>query len=259
MVLASASVKELAIINRNGQTLCTDRGDAFVVRDVVATAPTSDSEITLDIVRTTESNERLLRVRRLASKGKASFSALVPVDQLLPRVAPNGQIGTVIGTAGKNLSESKQTDPIVARAVSKRYGPVATIKTIRHGAIANHDDLRRISIVFTAIAAIVILLFAILVRRWQSNDRLTVVQSALISDELVPYYQPIVDINSGKLLGAENHKCMLPLTSLPNTSVTRPLSMTSVPSSRRRKSGSRKSDKCQRASCSENLHDRPPQ
>ena len=167
--------------------------------------------------------------------------------------------GTVIGTAGKNLSESKQTDPIVARAVSKRYGPVATIKTIRHGAIANHDDLRRIGIVFTAIAAIVIILFAIFVRRWQSNDPLTVVQSALISDELVPYYQPIVDINSGKLLGAENHKCMLPLTSLPNTSVTRPLSMTSVPSSRRRKSGSRKSDKCQRASCSENLHDRPPQ
>ena len=215
MVFASASVKELAIVNRNGQTLCTDRGDAFVLRDVVATAPTSDSEIALDIVRTAESNERLLRVRRLASKGKASFSALVPVDQLLPRVAPNGQIfsghaqlaladGTVIGTAGKNPSESnQQTDPIVARAVSKRYGPVATIKAIRHGAIANQDDLRRIGIVFTAIAANVIILFAIFVRRWRSNDPLIVVQRALISDELVPYYQPIVDINSGKLLGAE--------------------------------------------------------
>ena len=217
MVFASASVKELAIVSRTGQTLCTDRGDAFVLRDVVATAPTSDSEIALDIVRTAESNERLLRVRRLASKGKASFSALVPVDQLLPRVAPNGQIfsgqaqlaladGTVIGTAGKNLSESKQADPIVARAVSERYGAVATIKAIRHGAIANHDDLRRIGIVFTAIAANVIILFAIFVIRWRSNDPLIVIQRALISDELVPDYQPIVDINSGKLVWAPRYQ-----------------------------------------------------
>ena len=39
-------------------------------------------------------------------------------------------------------------------------------------------------------------------RLQQSPRRNAHLQSALISDELVPYYQPIVDINSGKLLGA---------------------------------------------------------
>lgn len=215
MVFASASIRELAIVDQNGQTLCTDRGAAFVERDVVAVAPTSNSGIMLDIVRTAEGDERLLRVRRLASKGRASFSALVPADQLLPRIAPNGQIfsghaqlaladGTVIGMAGKIPRESEQqADPIVARAESKLYGPIATVMTVRRGAIASHEDLRRIGIVFTAMAAIAVLLFAIIVRRWQFNDPLAKIQSALISDELVPYYQPIVDINSGKLLGAE--------------------------------------------------------
>lgn len=94
MVLASASVKELAIINRNGQTLCRHRPIPFRYgasndrigllafakiltcgadhsadlsvwsnspeSDVGAVATTSrTTEITLDIVRTTESNERL--------------------------------------------------------------------------------------------------------------------------------------------------------------------------------------------------------
>ena len=172
MAFASASIKELAIVDRNGQTLCTDRGNAFVPRDVIAAAPTSNPEVVLEVVRTVESNERLLRVRRLASKGKASLAALLRVDQFLPRIAPNGDPfsgyarmtladGTLIGTEGKNPIESnQQSDPIVARAISKRYGPVVTIKAIRHGAIANHDDLRRIGIVFIAIAANVIILCA---------------------------------------------------------------------------------------------------
>jgi hypothetical protein len=33
MAFASASIKELAVVDRNGQTLCTDRGNEFVPRD----------------------------------------------------------------------------------------------------------------------------------------------------------------------------------------------------------------------------------
>lgn len=213
MVFSSASIRELAIVDRNGQTLCTDRGDAFVQRDIVATAPTSNAEIMLDIVRTAD--ERLLRVRRLALKGRASFSALVPVFELLPRTAPNGEIfsgrvklaladGTVIGMAGNKPRESnQQTDPIVAHAESKKYGPIATAMAVRRGAVASHEDLRRIAIVFTVMAVIAVFLFAIIIKGRQFKDPLIEIQSALISDELVPYYQPIVDIKSGRVLGAE--------------------------------------------------------
>ena len=44
MAFASASIKELAIVDRNGQTLCTDRGNEFVPREVIAAAPTSNPE-----------------------------------------------------------------------------------------------------------------------------------------------------------------------------------------------------------------------
>ena len=215
MVFASASIRELAVVDRNGQTLCTDRGNVFVPRAVIATATTSNPEIVLDVVQTAEGHERLLRVRRLDSRGKAGLSALLHVNQLLPRVAPNGAPfldyarmtladGTVIGTSGKNpLESNQQSDPIVGRAKSNRYGPTVTVAMIRHSAIANHDDLRRIGIVFTSLTAFAILVCAFVVVRWQSGDPISIIQNALISDEFVPYYQPIVDINSGKLLGAE--------------------------------------------------------
>jgi sensor c-di-GMP phosphodiesterase-like protein len=112
--------------------------------------------------------------------------------------------GTVIGMAGNKPRESnQQTDPIVAHAESKKYGPIATAMAVRRGAVASHEDLRRIAIVFTAMAAIAVFLFAIIIKGRQFKDPLIEIQSALISDELVPYYQPIVDIKSGRLLGAE--------------------------------------------------------
>ena len=122
MAFASAAIKELAVVDRNGQTLCTDRGNVFVPHDVIAVAPTSNPEVMLEVVRTVESDERLLRVRRLASRGKVGLAALLRVNQILPRVAPNGDPfsgyarmtladGTLIGTEGKNPTESNQIRP----------------------------------------------------------------------------------------------------------------------------------------------------
>ena len=215
ITFASESIKELEIVDQNGQTLCTDRGHVFVSRDVIASASTSNPEIMLDVVRDAESNERLLRVRRLASKGRVGLAALLRVNQMLPRIAQNGDSfsgyarmtladGTVIGASGKNpLESNQQSEPVVARAVSKRFGPVVTIAMVGHGAIANNDDLRRIGKVFTGMIAIAILICALVVVRWRSNDPSSMIRDALMSDEFVPYYQPIIDINSGKLLGAE--------------------------------------------------------
>jgi hypothetical protein len=72
-LFASESFRELGVIDRSGQTLCTDHGNVFLARDTIVTAATSSSEIMLDVVRTTESTERLLRVRRLASPGKLGY------------------------------------------------------------------------------------------------------------------------------------------------------------------------------------------
>ena len=212
---ASDSITELAVVDRNGQTLCTDHGNVFVARDIVVTAATSNSEIMLDVVRTAESNERLLRVRRLASPGRPSLSALLRASQLLPRVAPDGAPfsgyarmtladGTLVGTSGVEPTENDQRiDPIIGRAKSERYGPIVTVAMVRSGVLADYDDLRRIGMVVTGMSALLLLTCALVVPWRQSRNPISEIKDALISDEFVPYYQPIIDISSGKLLGAE--------------------------------------------------------
>jgi sensor c-di-GMP phosphodiesterase-like protein len=214
-VFASGPIKELSVIGPNGQTLCTDTGSLFLSRDILATAATANPDIVLDVVRIAERDERMLRVRRLAASGKPSLAALLWTHQLLPRIAPEGSRftgyarmtladGTLVGVSGTDLPENAlRDDHIVSRMKSERYGPIATVVMLRNGVIANYDDLRRIGMVVTGLLAFIILVCALIVPWRQRSNPLTEIQDALAAGEFIPYYQPIVDITSGKLLGAE--------------------------------------------------------
>jgi len=207
-------IKELALIGAGGQTLCTDLGSAFTPRDVLATAATSNSDIMLDVVRLAGREDHLLRVRRVAAQHKAALSALLPVDLLLPRIAPGGgplpgyaritlADGTLIGTAGDETSTVQQKEYISSRARSERYGTVAALTMQRRGNIARYDDLRRIGIVVSGMFALAILLCAMFIPWRRRRNPIAAIEAALVVDEFIPYYQPIIDIRNGKLLGAE--------------------------------------------------------
>jgi sensor c-di-GMP phosphodiesterase-like protein len=214
-VFASGPIKELAVIGPNGQTLCTDNGSSFLDRDILVTAATPIPDIMLDVVRIAERNERMLRVRRLAPPGKPSLAALLGTNQFLPRVAPEGgpfsgharmnlADGTLVGMSGLEVPESTlREDHIISRQRSERFGPIVTVAMVRNGVIANYDDLRRISMVVAGLVAFVILVCALVVPWRQRHNPILEIENALIAGEFVPFYQPIVDITSGRLLGAE--------------------------------------------------------
>lgn len=213
-VFASGLIKELALVGPSGQTLCTDRGTSFAAPDVFASAATSDPGIMLDVVREAGRDERLLRIRVLAPQRKPAIAALLPVNLLLPQIAPDGSAlqgyarlrlgdGTLIGASGDDAGGVPVKGQISAQARSTRYGPTTTVTMLQHGTIANYDDLRRIGIVFSGMFAVAILIGAIFVPRRQHHDPVAEIETALVADEFIPYYQPIMDVGTGKLLGAE--------------------------------------------------------
>ncbi len=213
-VFASGLIKELALVGPSGQTLCTDRGTSFAAPDVFASAATSDPGIMLDVVHEAGRDERLLRIRVLAPQRKPAIAALLPVNLLLPQIAPDGSAlqgyarlrlgdGTLIGTSGDDAGGVPVKGQISAQARSTRYGPTTTVTMLQHGTIANYDDLRRIGIVFSGMFAVAILIGAIFVPRRQRHDPVAEIETALLADEFIPYYQPIMDVGTGKLLGAE--------------------------------------------------------
>ena len=169
----------------------------------------------LDVVGNAERGERLLRVRRVALPGTPSLAASVPVSLLLPQVGPEGSPfsgharmtladGTLMGVTGVEPSGGAPAeDQIVGRQQSRRYGPVVAVTMVKNGVIATYDDLRRIGMVVTGLVALMILVCACVMPRRERQNPIADIERALKAGEFVPYYQPIVDITSGKLLGAE--------------------------------------------------------
>ena len=212
-VFASAMIKELTLVGPSGQTLCTDAGAAFVPPDILASASTSSSDIMLDVVREAGREARFLRVRLVPAQRKPALAALLPVNLLLPRLAPDGDVlqgvarltladGTLLG-AVSDEAKRPAADYISAQAHSKRYGPVVSLTMRRRGTVAGYDDLRRIGIVVSGMFAVAILIAALFIPRRESHSPIAEIETALVAGEFIPYYQPIMDIKSGRLLGAE--------------------------------------------------------
>jgi sensor c-di-GMP phosphodiesterase-like protein len=209
----TGAIKEIAVLGPNGQTLCTDAGTAFIPRDVLATEATSDPRIMLDVVRAAGGEGRFLRVR-LVAPNKPALAALLPQDALLPQLGPDGTPlkgaarltladGTPIATAGDETPITPQNDHLIGRARSQRYGVAAAVALRQQDIVASHDDLRRIGIVVSAGFALAILTCALFLPRRQRHNPIAEIEAALVAGEFIPYYQPIVDIKNGKLLGAE--------------------------------------------------------
>lgn len=212
-VFASGLIRELSVVDPNGQTLCTDTGSSFAARDLVASAATVDPTIMLDVVKIIDSDERMLRVRRLAPDRASMLAALLRPSQLLPQVMADGDLftgyarltftdGSLIGIAGNEAAV--YGDHLLKRAQSSYYGIVVTIVMQRGDIIANYDDLRRIGMVVSGLVAMVLLGFALVIP-WYYRQRISTpeIERALAAGEFIPYYQPVIDIVSGKINGAE--------------------------------------------------------
>ena len=211
-LIQAGPVKELSVVSTTGQTLCTDHDLGFAHREVLGSATTSIPELVLDAVRIGE--ERMLRVRRIGAVGQPALAALVPAGLLLPHVAPDGAPFTgyaritladdvTVAMVGSDMDRALRDGLIASRVRSERYGFVVTAAMVRNGVFATYDDLRRIGMVVTGLLALVILCAALIMPWKERNNPFYDIERAIGAGEFVPYYQPIIDIMTGRLLGAE--------------------------------------------------------
>jgi sensor c-di-GMP phosphodiesterase-like protein len=206
-------VKEVSIVGPGGETLCTDRGIPSGERKMISSEPLQNpAGYSFDIV-SMANGERMVRLRRQVGAGPNSVAALVPAALFLPQVSTQGgpfsayarimtRQGSVIGEAGERpLGEAGPN--FSANTRSEKFGFTVEILTPRARIAAERADLKWFGIlgagvIMTAFAGI----GALMPRRGPRNP-LAEIENALDAGEFVPYYQPIVDIRSGQLCGAE--------------------------------------------------------
>lgn len=212
--LLTGPAKEVMLIASDGQILCTDTGVSPGPPQVISSAGTGEPELMLDVLSPPGRNERFLRVRKVASADKPGLAALVPASLLLPHASMQGGRmvgyarltlpgGALIGESGTAPDKASSESLFMHQLWSSRYRVTMTVAMERSGVIANYEDLRRIGMVVTGVIALVILFFALIFPWRHADNPVADIAKAILAEEFVPYYQPIVNLQNGRLLGAE--------------------------------------------------------
>ena len=212
-VFKTTPVKEIELVGPDGQTLCSHLGLPVGERSVSTSQRLTGTDgYFIDIVRLA-SGRTMVRLRRKAQAGRNAIAALVPIILFLPQVSTRGgpfnayariatQSGTVIGEIG-HRPQAGAADMFSAAANSAKFGFHAEIVAPRGPIPADKADLKWLGLAASAGIVVIFGIVALLIGRRAPGNPVADIERALHAGEFVPYYQPIVDIRSGQLRGAE--------------------------------------------------------
>jgi sensor c-di-GMP phosphodiesterase-like protein len=215
MSFRAAPVKEVSLVDPEGDTVCTNLALPFKQRQVIsAPIESMHSEIIIEVIRLDERSENVVRIRRNIANGWW-LAALVPSDLLIPRISPSGgpvavnatlaaADGTVIGERNVQLRENRSdAEFLSARFKSERYGILVTTAVPRARILAGHSDLVMMATLGTGSSAALILAL-VGFGPWRSRGNPAGdLARAIENGELVPYYQPIIDLTTARVVSAE--------------------------------------------------------
>jgi sensor c-di-GMP phosphodiesterase-like protein len=206
-------IKEIAIVSRAGDTLCSNRNGERTLGRVLSSEPlTVIGGYSLDIVEIT-GGQHMVQLRRAAGSGPNELAALVPATLFLPRVSRrtdpmdaytqiSTREGIVIDETGRRPADRHDV-LFVAAQQSDRYGFRVEVMKPRGGVLGEHANLKWFGPFVTGAIMVILAGFGMLVPKRITDNPVAELERALAAGEFVPYYQPIVDIRSGKLRGAE--------------------------------------------------------
>ncbi len=212
---ATTPVKELSVVAPDGSTLCSELGGALEKREVLSSEPVKDgSNVRLEIIRLGNLNREIVRLSRPGTGGENGVAALIPTELLIPQVSTQGGAipmnsrivtgnGTQIGQFVTLPQSEAQADDLAVRLKSARYAIEAVLSLPRESLAAREEDLRSLGSVITGGLALVIFAFVMMMPRREHANPVTAIEQAIKAGEFIPYYQPIVDIRTGQLRGAE--------------------------------------------------------
>jgi sensor c-di-GMP phosphodiesterase-like protein len=214
---STTPIKELSIVDPAGRTLCTDLGIPLGIRRLMFSQPlTAGGEVLIEVVRLGDQAASAIRIRRAAGGNANSLAALLPAELLLPVASMSAEAAEVQTLAvttrdGYPLSErgpgplnaANDKDRFVAAIQSQHYNLAATVTMPRDRVMAIHAHLHTVGTMITSVIALVIIGFALIVPARRRGDPVAEIERALKAGELIPYFQPVVDITSGRLRGCE--------------------------------------------------------
>ncbi|MFO1184286.1 MAG: EAL domain-containing protein [Bauldia sp.] len=210
---AQYAVKEIAITDPIGTRLCDHFGRAGGLKPLSEANPTDNPNVELRVAASGERKKQLMVTWSVGGEG--ALTALIPIELVSPDQLPDNlagalavmtlRDGTLIGTVPRLESISANSrfgaDSVMAKARSTHY-PIDVSLHLPLAAFAGDARVATyVTIGGLAVAALVTGLVILAVRR--SRDPTSELKAAVAAGEFSAYYQPVIDITNGQLIGAE--------------------------------------------------------
>jgi sensor c-di-GMP phosphodiesterase-like protein len=214
MSFSVTAVKELSVVDADGATVCTNLAVPLGERHVISPIASEHADVVIEVLQLGDRPDRVVRVRAMKGPGGAGLAVLIPSDMLLPRISPTGgqeisrarieaDGGVLIGERRGGSADEEGEERLTKDLRSARYGLVVSVSMPRTVMVAGMSDLPMIGTAGTGMAAAMILALAAFGRRRPSDNPIADLTRAIENDEFVPYYQPIVDLTTARVTGAE--------------------------------------------------------
>jgi sensor c-di-GMP phosphodiesterase-like protein len=213
-VMSTTPIKEIAVVDETGSARCLPSGIVAPVPAVSRELRTADDRVFLSVIRLSGQDERALRLVWRRAGDPLHLAALIPADIFLPdassRKAASAPVvrvmlaeGTSIATPPGEHDETQYVNSIVVQNESTRYPLIVTATVSRAAVFSEHADLRAVGIFGAAILALLSIALALVIPYRSRKNPIVEMERALEAKEFVPYYQPVVDLRSGAIVGAE--------------------------------------------------------
>jgi sensor c-di-GMP phosphodiesterase-like protein len=213
-VMSTTPIKEIAVVDEAGSARCLPSGIVAPVPAVSRELRTADDRVFLSVIRLSGRDERALRLVWRRAGDPLHLAALIPADIFLPdassRKAASAPVvrvmlaeGTSIATPPGEHDETQYVNSIAVQNQSTRYPLIVTATVSRAAVFSEHADLRAVGIFGAAILALLSIALALVIPYRSRKNPIVEMERALEAREFVPYYQPVVDLRSGAIVGAE--------------------------------------------------------
>src|SRR6185436_2513681 len=213
VVMSTTPIKQIAIVDAAGQSHCLP----FVAAEAHALSRelrTADDRVFLSVIRI-EQGERAMRLVWRRAGDPLRLTAQIPADVFLPDGAANTAAsnpvvrimlneGTLIA-ARDDIEEGAKADAgsINVQNASTRYPLVVTATISRAAVFAAHSELRTVGTLGAAMLALMTIAIALIVPWRSRSNPIVQMERALEEGQFIPYYQPIIDLRSGAIVGGE--------------------------------------------------------
>ena len=213
VVMSTTPIKQVTVVDAAGnpQCLLPVGGDATALSRELRTA---DDRVFLGVIRT-EQGERALRLAWRRAGAPLHLTAQLPADVFLPDGAANTAAsnpvvrimlneGTLIAARDDTADGAKaDADSIHIENASTRYPLIVTATVSRAAVFAARSDLRMVGTIGAATLAVLIVALALLFPWRGRSNPIVEMERALEEGRFIPYYQPVINLRSGAIVGAE--------------------------------------------------------